>query len=63
MSDVGVRVSGFNVFPIKSCKACRVEEIVVDKYGVVGDRTEARVSGRKQPFVFQRNFSTVTVTV
>ena len=65
MAGVRVRVSGLNVFPIKSCKACRVEEIVVDKYGVVGDRRLMLVDGNNR-FVSQRKFpklETVTVTM
>ena len=60
-----MRVSGHNVFPIKSCKACRVEEIVVDKIGVVGDRRLMLVDGNNR-FVSQRKFpklETVTVTM
>lgn len=53
MADV--RVIGLNVFPIKSCKACKVQEIVVDKYGVAGDRRFMLVDGRKR-FISQRKF-------
>ena len=48
-------VSGLNVFPIKSCKASRVQEIVVDSYGVVGDRRFMIVDGNNR-FVSQRKF-------
>lgn len=33
-----ISVVGLNIFPVKSCKAVRVQEIQVDSYGVVGDR-------------------------
>lgn len=48
-------VSGLNVFPIKSCKASKVQEIVVDSYGVVGDRRFMIVDGNNR-FVSQRKF-------
>lgn len=36
--EAGVSVVGLNIFPVKSCKAVKVQEIEVDSYGVVGDR-------------------------
>ena len=32
------RVTGLNVFPIKSCKSVQVAEIEFDEFGVAGDR-------------------------
>ena len=42
------RVSGLNIFPIKSCHALKVEEIRVDSYGVVDDRRFMLVDGNKR---------------
>ena len=39
------RVTGLNVFPIKSCKAIRKTEIEFDAYGVVGDRRFMMING------------------
>ncbi len=61
-SDGSPTVTGLNVHPIKSCRACPVEEITLDQYGVVDDRRLMVVdsSGR---FVSQRKFSVLaTVT-
>lgn len=49
------RVTGLNVFPIKSCHALKVEEIQLDSYGVVDDRRFMLVDGNKR-FVSQRKF-------
>ena len=59
-----VVVVGLNIFPVKSCKAVKVQEIVFDTYGVVGDRRfmVADLGGR---FVSQRKcpkLATVTAT-
>jgi uncharacterized protein YcbX len=39
------RVTGLNVFPIKSCKAIRKTEIEFDAYGVAGDRRFMMING------------------
>ena len=39
------RVTGLNVFPIKSCKALHKTEIEFDAYGVVGDRRFMMING------------------
>ena len=59
-----VVVVGLNIFPVKSCKAVKVQEIQLDRYGVVGDRRfmVAESGGR---FVSQRKcpkLATVTAT-
>ena len=50
------RVTGLNIFPIKSCHAVQVKEIQVDSYGVVDDRRFMLVDGNNR-FVSQRKFS------
>ena len=56
------RVTGLSIFPIKSCKAVRVEEIEIDSHGVVGDRRLMLVSGKGR-FISQRKVSKLaTVT-
>ena len=39
------RVTGLNVYPIKSCKALRKTEIEFDAYGVIGDRRFMMING------------------
>lgn len=55
MLSEGPTVTALNIHPIKSCRACAVEEITLDQYGVVDDRRLMVVdsSGR---FVSQRKF-------
>ena len=43
------------IFPIKSCKGCKVSEIVTDAYGVVGDRRFMLVDGRGR-FISQMKY-------
>lgn len=50
-----VRVTGLNVFPIKSCHALQVEEVQVDSRGVVDDRRFMLVDGNGR-FLSQRKF-------
>ena len=50
------KVTTLNIFPIKSCKAVKVDEIEVDSWGVVGDRRLMVVDGNGR-FVSQRKFS------
>ena len=38
MATGEIRVVGLNVFPIKSCRACSVQEVTFNSSGVVGDR-------------------------
>lgn len=58
----GPRVTGLNLFPVKSCRAVQVEEIQLDSYGVAGDRRFMVVDGNGR-FVSQRKFSVLaTVT-
>ena len=57
-----VRVVGLNVFPIKSCKGCRVQEIMVDEHGVVGDRRFMLVDGKNR-FISQRKFPKLATVV
>ena len=49
------RVTGLNIFPIKSCHAVQVTEARVDPYGVENDRRFMLVDGNKR-FVSQRKF-------
>ena len=51
-----VKVTGLNVFPIKSCHAVQVGEIGLDSYGVVEDRRFMLIDGNGR-FVSQRKFS------
>ena len=53
-------VTGLNIFPIKSCKACKVTEITFDSYGVVGDRRFMLVDGGGR-FISQRKFSNLSL--
>lgn len=53
MADI--TVTGLNIFPIKSCKACQVQEITLDSYGVVGDRRLMLVDGSHR-FISQRKY-------
>lgn len=50
------RVTGLNIFPIKSCKALRVDTIELDSYGVAEDRRLMLVDGNGR-FISQRKFS------
>ncbi len=54
-SSNSIVVSGLNIFPIKSCRACKVDKIVIDSYGVVGDRRFMLVDGNGR-FTSQRKF-------
>lgn len=56
MSQTVPTVTALNIFPIKSCRAVRVDEIEIDSYGVVGDRRFMLVDGNGR-FVSQRKFS------
>ena len=56
MADSAPRVTGLNIFPIKSCKAVRMQEIELDSYGVVGDRRLMLVDGNGR-FTSQRRLS------
>ncbi len=55
-SETSPRVTGLNIFPVKSCKALRVQEIEVDSYGIVDDRRFMLVDGNGR-FTSQRKFS------
>lgn len=48
-----VRVTGLNIFPIKSYKACTTDTVQVDSYGIVGDRRFMVVDGSRR-FISQR---------
>ena len=48
-----IRVTGLNIFPIKSCKACKTDAVQIDSYGVVGDRRFMLVDGTRR-FISQR---------
>ena len=50
-----VKVTGLNIFPVKSCKGCHVDEITIDGHGVVGDRRFMLVDGRGR-FISQRKY-------
>lgn len=52
---MSVRVTGLNVFPIKSCHALQVDKIQLDSRGVVDDRRFMLVDGNGR-FVSQRKF-------
>ena len=56
MADAVPRVSGLNIFPIKSCKAVKMEEVELDSFGVVGDRRLMLVD-RNGRFTSQRKFA------
>lgn len=58
----GVRVSGLNVFPIKSCKACRLQEVTIDQHGLAGDRRLMLVDESRR-FVSQRKFPKLATVV
>ena len=40
------RVTGLNVYPIKSCKSIQVSEIEFDEFGVAGDRRFMMMTGK-----------------
>lgn len=66
MADGGANVTvvGLNIFPVKSCKAVKVQEIELDSYGVVGDR-RFMVADKGGRFISQRRcpkLATVTAT-
>ena len=48
-------VTGLNIFPIKSCKGCKVQEITLDRYGVHGDRRMMLVDANSR-FISQRRY-------
>lgn len=48
-------VTGLNIFPIKSCKACKVNKIEFDSHGVVGDRRFMLIDGKNR-FITQRKY-------
>ncbi len=50
---MALKVTGLNVFPIKSCHALEVTEIQLDSYGVVNDRRFMLVDGNNR-FLSQR---------
>ena len=56
------RVTGLNVFPIKSCKAIQVQEIEFDEFGVAGDRRFMLMNGKGR-LLSQRNGSPLMATV
>lgn len=53
-----VEVTGLNIFPIKSCKGCRVDKITLDRYGPKGDRRLMLVDGKGR-FISQRRYSSL----
>jgi uncharacterized protein YcbX len=62
--DPVIRVTGLNIFPIKSCKGFPVQEITIDNYGVEHDRRLMLIDAGNR-FISQRKFpilATVTVT-
>lgn len=48
-----IKVTGLNIFPIKSCKGCQVDAVKVDSHGVVGDRRFMLTDGTGR-FITQR---------
>ena len=46
-------MTGLNIFPIKSCKACKTDVVQIDSYGIVGDRRFMLVDGTRR-FISQR---------
>lgn len=55
MAESSPKVTGLNVFPVKSCHVLQVEEILLDSRGVVDDRRFMLVDGNGR-FVTQRKF-------
>lgn len=51
-----MKVTRLSYFPVKSCKAVNPNEIVIDEFGVVGDRRFMLVDGGKR-FISQRKCS------
>lgn len=56
------RVTGLNVFPIKSCKAVQVSEIEFDEFGVAGDRRFMMMNGKGR-LLSQRGGHSIMATV
>lgn len=57
---VKIVVTGLNIFPIKSCKACKVNKIGFDSHGVVGDRRFMLIDGKNR-FITQRKYPTLAM--
>ena len=56
------RVTGLNVYPIKSCKSVQVSEIGFDGFGVAGDRRFMMMNSRGR-LVSQRSGNPIMATV
>lgn len=57
-----LRVTGLNVYPIKSCKAIQVSEIEFDEFGVSGDRRFMMVNSKGR-LISQRSGNPIMATV
>lgn len=57
-----ITVTGLNIFPIKSCKGCKVTEITTDSYGVVGDRRFMLIDGTGR-FITQRKYPKLSMVI